>query len=236
MWSEVKFQDTIAELTCLDFLESTGNDRYEMHSLVQEWIRYLNKDHAAEIQMCLCEYLCCALPDEENAKAFWETKGLLPHLVAASVKVKIPDHVFYKLDKVYVICKVWEVRETMLKSRLDDMTRRNEGEHKILQVKSMLGSTYRSRGKYDEAEQLDLEVVEGRKEAFGNDHAETLEAISSLASTYRSRGKYDQAEELDLQVIEGQKRVIGDDHAETLKAISNLASTYRSRGNRDCHG
>jgi hypothetical protein len=145
---------------------------YEMHSLVQEWIRYLDKDHAAEIQKCLCEYLCCTLPDEENAKAFWETKGLLPHLVAASANVKIPDNVFYKLDKAYVICQVWEVRETMLKSWLDDMTRRKEGEHKILWAKLMLGSTYRSRGKYDEAEQLELEVVEGRKRVFGDDHAE----------------------------------------------------------------
>ena len=30
-WSEVKFQDTIAELTSLEFLELTVNNRYEMH-------------------------------------------------------------------------------------------------------------------------------------------------------------------------------------------------------------
>jgi len=69
-WSEVKFQGTINELTSLDFLESTGNDTNEMHTLVQEWIRDLDKDHVAEIQKRLCELLCCSLPDEENAKAF----------------------------------------------------------------------------------------------------------------------------------------------------------------------
>jgi lipopolysaccharide biosynthesis regulator YciM len=78
-----------------------------------------------------------------------------------------------------------------------------------------------------------LEVVEGRKRVFGDDHAETLKAISSLASTYWSRGKYDEAEQLELEVVEGRKRVFGDDHAETLEAISSLASTYRSRGKYD---
>jgi lipopolysaccharide biosynthesis regulator YciM len=77
-----------------------------------------------------------------------------------------------------------------------------------LEAISSLASTYRSRGKYDQAEELELEVVEGRKRVFGNDHPETLEAISSLASTYRSRGKYGLAEELFLEVVEEQKQVI----------------------------
>ena len=214
-------------------MESAGNDTYEMHSLVREWIQDLNKDQAAEIQKCLCEYLCCSLPDEENAKAFWETKLLLPHVIAASANVRIPDNVFYKLDKAYVTCQVWEVRETMLQSWLDDMITRKEDEHKIHRVKLMLASTYWSRGKYDEAELLKLEVVEGRKRVFGDDHAETLKAVSSLASTYRSRRKYDEAEQLELEVVEGQKQLLGYDHAETLQAISCLASTYWSRGKYD---
>jgi len=90
---------------------------------------------------------------------------------------------------------------------------------------SDLASTYDLRGQYDKAEQLCLEVVEGRKRVFGDDHAETLTAISDLGFTYRSRGKYDEAKLLFLEVVQGRKRLFGDDHAETLEAIANLAST-----------
>jgi hypothetical protein len=41
-----------------------------------------------------------------------------------------------------------------------------------------------SRGRYDEAEQLFLEVVEGQQRMFGDDHAKMLKVIASLASTY----------------------------------------------------
>jgi hypothetical protein len=39
------------------------------------------------------------------------------------------------------------------------------GDHaETLEAISNLASTYQSRGKYDEAEQLELEVIEGRKQ------------------------------------------------------------------------
>ena len=61
---------------------------------------------------------------------------------------------------------------------------------------------------------------------FGDDQAETFEAISSLAGTYWLRGKYDEAERLELEVVEGQKWMFGDDHAKVVEAIPCLPSTY----------
>ena len=56
---------------------------------------------------------------------------------------------------------------------------------KTVKAMSRLGSTYQSRGKYDQAEELELQVVEGQKRVFGNDHAKTVKAMSRLGSTYQ---------------------------------------------------
>jgi tetratricopeptide (TPR) repeat protein len=85
-------------------------------------------------------------------------------------------------------------------------------------------------GKYSEAEELFVQVVETRKRVLGMEHPDTLLSIGNLASTYWNQGRWKEAEELDLQVMETRKRVLGTEHPDTLASIGNLASTYRNQG------
>ncbi|KAI6544140.1 hypothetical protein MCOR05_002643 [Pyricularia oryzae] len=57
-----------------------------------------------------------------------------------------------------------------------------------------LASTYRNQGRWKEAEQLEVEVMETSKEKLGLDHPDTLTSMADLASTYRSQGRWDEAE------------------------------------------
>jgi tetratricopeptide (TPR) repeat protein len=86
---------------------------------------------------------------------------------------------------------------------------------------------YYHAARYEEAMELELEVLEKLKQVLGDDHPDTLQAMNSLALTYIHLGKFEQAEELQVIVLDKQKQVLGHDHPDTM---DNLASTYQKLG------
>ncbi|KAF2178893.1 TPR-like protein, partial [Zopfia rhizophila CBS 207.26] len=93
-----------------------------------------------------------------------------------------------------------------------------------------LASTYRNQGRWKEAEELELQVLETSKRVLGAEHPDTLISMNNLASTYRNQGQWKEAEELFVQVMETMKRVLGAEHSHTLASMAHLASTYRNQG------
>ncbi|CZR68796.1 uncharacterized protein PAC_18696 [Phialocephala subalpina] len=104
-----------------------------------------------------------------------------------------------------------------------------------------LASTYRDQGRWEkaeelqakgrwkEAENLDIEVIKIRKTKLGSEHPDTLTSTINLATTYWNRGQFKLAEELEVKAMETSKAKFGADHPETLRVIANLASTYRDQ-------
>ncbi|KAF8345299.1 hypothetical protein F5887DRAFT_1159043 [Amanita rubescens] len=93
-----------------------------------------------------------------------------------------------------------------------------------------LTSTYRNQGRWDEAEKLEVEVMEARKEKLGSLHPDTLTSMANLASTYRNQGRWDEAEKMEVEVMEASKEKLGSQHPHTLTSMANLASTYWNKG------
>ena len=54
---------------------------------------------------------------------------------------------------------------------------------------AILASTYRSEGRWKEAEGLGVKVVEKRKRVLGQEHPDTLASMASLAYTWKSHGR-----------------------------------------------
>ncbi|KAK4164722.1 hypothetical protein QBC43DRAFT_210033, partial [Cladorrhinum sp. PSN259] len=50
-------------------------------------------------------------------------------------------------------------------------------------------STYRNQGRWEEAEKLEVQVIETSKTKLGADHADTLTSMNSLAFTWKSQGR-----------------------------------------------
>jgi malate/lactate dehydrogenase len=85
------------------------------------------------------------------------------------------------------------------------------------------------RIKFDnEAEKLDMQVMETRKIVLGAEHPDTLMSMASLASTYWNQGRWNEAEKLDMQVMEARKIVLGAEHPDTLSSMANLAYAWQS--------
>ncbi|KAJ6545995.1 P-loop containing nucleoside triphosphate hydrolase protein [Mycena vulgaris] len=92
------------------------------------------------------------------------------------------------------------------------------------------GLLYYYAERMEDAEELELAVLEHQRHVMGEDHQDTMHAMGALASTYRWQGRYKEAEELEALALEKQRKILGEDHPDTLRAMGNLASTYHNLG------
>ncbi|QRV95743.1 kinesin light chain [Ceratobasidium sp. AG-Ba] len=92
------------------------------------------------------------------------------------------------------------------------------------------GQLYFRVGKWKLKENMEAIVVEGRKQALGEEHTATLASMDNLAVTYSQQGRYRDAAKLQEQVVGIWKRVSGHEHRDTLISMRNLASTYYRLG------
>ncbi|PVH68835.1 TPR-like protein [Cadophora sp. DSE1049] len=99
-----------------------------------------------------------------------------------------------------------------------------------LSLLERFGQCLLSDGRYNEAEDPFVEVVERRKRVLGPEHPDTLSSTANLASTYSNQGRWKEAEELEVQIMETFIRELGRQHPSTLTSMGNLGSTYRRQG------
>ena len=86
------------------------------------------------------------------------------------------------------------------------------------------------QGRWKEAEELFMQVMETSSRVLGAEHPDTLSSMANLALTFGNQGRWKEAEELFVQVMETSKRVLGAEHPYTLTSMANLASTYGNQG------
>ncbi|KAJ5324219.1 hypothetical protein N7476_002819 [Penicillium atrosanguineum] len=123
-----------------------------------------------------------------------------------------------------------DVREMASKSRKQRVISLGAEDKETLASTAMLAKAYSLEGRWKEAEQLNVQVLETRKTKLGADHPDTLASMANLASTYRNQGRWEEAEQLEVQVLETRKAKLGLDHPDTLMSINNLASTFLKQG------
>ncbi|KAG4431757.1 hypothetical protein IFR05_012756 [Cadophora sp. M221] len=124
---------------------------------------------------------------------------------------------------------VWRRYLTHAKYALDSDIIDKHGEHRI-DLARKFGMCLYSDGRWNEAEDLDVLVMETSSRVLGQEHPDTLTSMANLASTYRNQGRWKEAEDLFVLVMETRKRVLSQEHPDTLTSMANLASTYRNQG------
>jgi len=88
----------------------------------------------------------------------------------------------------------------------------------------------RENGDWNNAEQLDSQVMDMRKKLLGAEHPDTLTSMANLAVTYWNQGRWKEAEQLGVQVTDIRKKLLGEEHPDTLASMENLANTYCNQG------
>jgi hypothetical protein len=85
-----------------------------------------------------------------------------------------------------------------------------------------LAATWQQQSRSDEAEELELQVLELRKDVLGEKHPDTITAMANLAATWRQQGQSDEVEQLQAQVVELWKSVLGNKHPHTVAAMKDF--------------
>jgi len=84
-------------------------------------------------------------------------------------------------------------------------------------------------GRWDEAEQLQIQISKAYEKIHGPESPVTLKSKADLVSLYTRQGKWKAAEELGFKVVEARKKVCGLTHSDTMVSIKDLALTYREQ-------
>ncbi|KAJ7433800.1 P-loop containing nucleoside triphosphate hydrolase protein [Mycena latifolia] len=92
------------------------------------------------------------------------------------------------------------------------------------------GKVYLFAGKPEKAEELEVVVLEKRRNILGEDDPNTLQAMYWLAWAYEHMAKWDKAEELGRIVLRKWSEILGENHPDTLEALGNLAIVCNKLG------
>jgi tetratricopeptide (TPR) repeat protein len=85
-----------------------------------------------------------------------------------------------------------------------------------------LASTYRNQGRWKEAEELFVQVMETRKRVLGAEHPDTLTSMSNLAFTWKRQGRGAEALNLMEECVQLRTRILGADHPHILSSSAAL--------------
>lgn len=73
----------------------------------------------------------------------------------------------------------------------------------------VVGKVYFDEGRWTEAEELQVRVMERSKTALGEEHPSTLTSMANLAATYRKQGRDQITMELMAECVQLRKRKLG---------------------------
>jgi tetratricopeptide (TPR) repeat protein len=104
-----------------------------------------------------------------------------------------------------------------------------ESNDRLSAAHTLANSLYK-QGKYEEAAQMQRELLEVQRRVLGAEHPHTLHTTGSLASTLYAQGAYEEAAQMQRGLLEVQRRVLGAEHPRTLATKCNLAISLFEQG------
>jgi serine/threonine protein kinase len=100
-------------------------------------------------------------------------------------------------------------------------------------IRHMLGKTYLTVGRYDEAEPHIKRTHQICQEQLGEEHPDTLSSCASLALLYLRQGRYMEAEPLFRETLNSRMRILGEKHLDTIASTYWLGVQYWYQGRYD---
>ncbi|KAL1640170.1 hypothetical protein SLS61_010263, partial [Didymella pomorum] len=240
--SKLQFAEAVGPLLCFSLVRAQTKEQsegrlqeqlFEMHSLVQlattEWVKMHGQ--MAVWQKASLRIMAAVLPSGEHET--WEAcRALLPHSTKVlgydmewDNKARL-DLVTIAINTTWYLELMGDYREAGQVGRRAVVASEVLGrEHPdALTSISQLGSVLVSQGKYDEAEVMHRQALEGREKALGQKHLSTLISANNLGLVLERQGKYEEAEAMHRRALKGNEKMLGLEHRETLISVSHIGS------------
>ena len=96
-----------------------------------------------------------------------------------------------------------------------------------------LASIYWDQGRWDDAEKLQVQVMETRKTKLGADHPDTLTSIANLAFTWKEQHRSVEAVALMRQCVELRRQILKADHPDLLSSLTVLEQWEAEQADAD---
>ncbi|KAF3075071.1 hypothetical protein CFAM422_002863 [Trichoderma lentiforme] len=100
----------------------------------------------------------------------------------------------------------------------------------LLSFLNNLSWSYERQDRWEEAQKLEIELIEAHRVIFGDEDDVTLATMDEMVRRYKNRGQWQDAEILELRIMESLKRSLGADNERTIASTRNLASIYKNQG------
>ncbi|MCJ1261664.1 hypothetical protein MMC22_001530 [Lobaria immixta] len=117
----------------------------------------------------------------------------------------------------------------LAQNRYETMKSLPNDDPSLLDSMDNLGTTFDHLGRWKEAVELQMQVVEIRKRVLGIEHPKTLDSMHSLALNFHHQARYKESEKLNMQILEIGTRVLGVEHPNTLNSMHNLALDFHEQ-------
>ncbi len=229
-------------LVNLSLLERPSQGTYQLHQLIQEFLRgkldqLAEADHLKER---FCQVMVAAaqqIPDTPTRQDIATATPMIPHLAEAATVhqewLNDEDLIwpFVGLGRFYSGQGAYEQALPWYESCVSVTRERLGNEHPDVAISlNNLALLYYSQGRYAEAEPLLQQALELNKRLRVQEHSAVAQNLNNLALLYYSQGRYAEAEPLYLQALELRKRLLGTEHPSVASSLNNLALLYYSQG------
>ncbi|CAG8356066.1 unnamed protein product [Penicillium salamii] len=235
-----EFEESISTLRDYSLISTdVDGTTFEMHRLVQLAMRqWLDARGQTEWwKQCFIDTLYFEFPcvTFENWSA---CESLLPHVLSSLAQPPTEQRALVKWAQVIhqaaiFACENGDYAGCEDLARLAWGTQSNllgVNDERTLGSLGVLGVAFARQGRHQEAENIELQLLEIRKRKFGIEHPATTLNMNNLASFYYDQGRYKEAEEIGILVLEIRKRILGLEHLHTIASMGNLASIYWAQG------
>jgi len=224
------FEEDVVVLRSFSYVSHTADAQtWEMHRLVQDATLVWLEGHGRldEVRERFVHHLHTAFPTGQFAD--WPVcRILFPHAKSAAEQKPVNPSALIQWASVMYHSAWYALEQGDLNDALGmataAITARSQqlgAEHEsTLWSIAMVVSTYRSQGRWKEAEELEVKVMETRVRVLGGEHPDTLTSMANLAATYWNQGRWKEAEDLISEAAEASGRVLGKPHPETLARTS----------------
>jgi hypothetical protein len=197
-WDHIRFRQALFILSSYSLIfKDISNDSYSMHPMVHFWAR---ERLQAQEQKLWSEVTRCTIAYSINAhKGTSNTiyrRSLLPHIDSCLQGEHSARLIGLSLDGY----------------RLGQLTK--------------FAAVYSEGGRWNEARELQEQVVDVRTKILGSKHPETLQAMASLAWSYWNLSQMANALKIQRTVMESSLEILGPEDPMTLRAMDSLARTY----------
>ncbi|PVF91854.1 hypothetical protein CPB86DRAFT_830363 [Serendipita vermifera] len=234
-WDEFVFQGLIDPILQGSLMDGSpdrhGRILYDVHPLVQTYIQDLviptDQDRYA---LSAGQLLVGGIRRSKyDNKWDWE---LLPHVDKLPMRVK-KAHISYAwtFADVYESTGRWNASVVLWRyCNIQGIKELGLHDSRVLLMRGNLGAALSECGEWKEAEEIQREVLELRKEILGPRHPDTILAMDDLASTLDDRGQLEEAERMRREVLELQKEILGPLHPNIIQTMYSLVYTLHERG------